>query len=104
MSRFTLVGASVLALGLLVGSCFGPAILGRQFSYRDAAHYYYPLYQRVEAEWNARRLPLWAREENGGVPLLGTPTAAVLYPGKLIYRVLPYPLAVRVYVVVHTLL
>jgi hypothetical protein len=104
MSRFTLVGASVLALGLLVGSCFGPAIAGRQFSYRDAAHFYYPLYQRVEAEWNAGRVPLWEPEENAGMPLLGNPTAAVLYPGKLIYRALPYPLAARVYVIAHTLL
>jgi hypothetical protein len=104
MARFSLVGASVLALGLLVGSCFGPAIAGRQFSYRDAAHFYYPLYQRVEAEWNAGRVPLWEPEENAGMPLLGNPTAAVLYPGKLIYRILPYPLAARVYVIAHTLL
>jgi hypothetical protein len=104
MSRFTLIGAGGAALVLLVWTCFGPAIEGRQFAYRDAAHFYYPLYERVEKEWNEGRWPLWEPEENAGMPLLGNPTAAVLYPGKLIYRALPYPLAARVYVIAHTLL
>ena len=95
------LGASVLGIGLLVGSFYGPAIAGRQFNYRDSAHYYYPLYQRVEADWNAGRVPLWEPEENGGMPLLGNPTAAVLYPGKLVYRILPYPLAARAYILLH---
>ena len=38
------------------------------------------------------------------MPLLGNPTAAVLYPGKLVFAMLPYPLAARLYVVVHTIL
>ena len=38
------------------------------------------------------------------MPLLGNPTAAVLYPGKVIYAVFPYPWAARLYVVAHTLL
>ncbi len=104
MSRLSLGLASLAALALLVGLCYGPAIAGGQFAFRDAAHYYYPLYQRVEAEWDAGRWPLWELEENAGMPLLGNPTAAVLYPGKVIYRVMPYPLAARVYVIVHTLL
>ncbi len=104
MPRLSFGLASLAALALLVGLCYGPAIAGGQFAFRDAAHYYYPLYQRVEAEWDAGRWPLWEREENGGMPLLGNPTAAVLYPGKVIYRVMPYPLAARVYIIAHTLL
>ena len=38
------------------------------------------------------------------MPLLGNPTAAVLYPGKLVFAILPYAWAARVYVVVHTAL
>ena len=38
------------------------------------------------------------------MPLLGNPTAAVLYPGKLLYAALPYPWAARLYIVAHTLL
>jgi hypothetical protein len=89
----------------LLYACYGNVLLrGRQFGYRDAAHFYYPLYQRVQDEWNAGRWPLWEPEENGGMPLLGNPTAAVLYPGKIVYAVLPYPWAARLYVVAHTLL
>jgi hypothetical protein len=89
----------------LLCACYGNVLLrGRQFGYRDAAHFYYPLYQRVQDEWNAGRWPLWEPEENGGMPLLGNPTAAVLYPGKIVYAVLPYPWAARLYVVAHTLL
>ncbi len=72
-------------------SCYAPALFGdRQFGYRDAAHYYYPLEQRVQEEWRAGRWPLWEPEENAGMPLLGNPTAAVFYPGKLVFAFLSY--------------
>jgi hypothetical protein len=95
------------ALGLLVvlGACFGGVLVrGEQFGFRDAAHHYYPLYLRVQQEWSAGRVPLWDPWQNGGTPLLGNPTAAVFYPGKLIYAALPYPWAVRLYVVAHVVL
>jgi hypothetical protein len=63
--------------------CFGKAINSRaQFGFRDAGHYYYPLYLRVQQEWQQGRWPLWEPEENSGMPLLGNPTAAVLYPAS----------------------
>lgn len=97
-----------LALGCVAGlfvACYGRAIFqGEQFAYRDAGDYYYPLHQRVQSEWNAGRWPLWEPEENGGMPLLGNPTAAVLYPGKLVFAVVDYPLAARLYIMGHTLL
>ena len=31
------------------------------------------------------------------MPLLGNPTAAVLYPGKLVFAVLPYPWAANLH-------
>jgi hypothetical protein len=90
--------------GLFV-ACYGRAIFrGEQFAYRDASYYYYPLHQRVQAEWDAGRWPLWEPEENSGMPLLGNPTAAVLYPGKLVFALVPYPLAARLYIMGHTLL
>ncbi|MGZ3316923.1 MAG: hypothetical protein ACXU95_06435 [Isosphaeraceae bacterium] len=85
--------------------CFGAALWGGgQFGYRDAGHFYYPLYQRVQAEWQQGRWPLWEPEENSGIPLLGNPTAAVLYPGKLIYALLPYAWAARLYIMAHVAL
>jgi hypothetical protein len=75
---------------------------GGQFAYRDAGLFYYPLYLRVQQEWSAGRLPLWNPGQNGGEPLLGNPMAAVLYPAKVIYAVLPYAWAARIYVIAHT--
>jgi hypothetical protein len=95
------VGGCLLALILV---CTGPVLFDdRQFSYRDAGEYYYPLYQRVQQEWQAGRWPLWEPEENGGMPLIGNPSAAVFYPGKILY-VLPYAWAARLYVIAHLLL
>jgi hypothetical protein len=99
----------VLTFFLIVGcfavpflASFGEALFhDGQFGYRDAGHFYYPLYQRVQAEWDAKRWPLWEPEENSGMPLLGNPTAAVLYPGKVIYALFPYAWAARLYVIAH---
>ena len=94
--------ACVVVLGIVV--FHGVLFSGEQFGFRDAGDFYYPLYERVQQEWRAGRIPLWEPEENGGTPLLGNPTAAVFYPGKLIYAALPYPWAARVYIIVHVLL
>src|ERR1043166_2293560 len=72
----SIMAGCLLALTLV---CFGPVLFqDRQFSYRDSGQFYYPLYQRVQREWEAGRWPLWEPEENGGMPLLGNPSAAVL--------------------------
>jgi hypothetical protein len=89
----------------LLTFAFGSVLFGGgQFAFRDAAHFYYPLYYRVQQEWSAGRLPLWEPGENGGNPLLGSPVAAVLYPGKALFFLVPYAWGVRLYVVAHELL
>jgi hypothetical protein len=96
---------AVFCLVILTLACFGPVLFrGMQFAYRDSGNFYYPLYLRVQQEWEAGRLPLWMPEENSGMPLLGNPTAAVLYPGKLVFAALPYPWAMRLYVLAHVAL
>jgi hypothetical protein len=98
----TLILACFCALFLC---CYAPALFqDRQFGFRDAGHFYYPLHARVQQEWNERRWPLWEPEENGGMPLLGNPTAAVLYPGKVVFALLPYSWAARIYIVAHSVL
>jgi hypothetical protein len=105
MRSFISVGLILVCFSALFLLCYAPALFfDRQFGYRDAVQFYYPLYERVQQEWNEGRWPLWEREENSGFPLLGNPTAAVLYPGKLIYAAMPYPWAARIYIVVHSAL
>jgi hypothetical protein len=94
----------VCALVLLI-VCFRAVLFdGQQFAYRDAGHFYYPLYLRVQQEWAAGRWPLWDPGENAGMPLLGMPMAAVLYPGKLVYALFSYPWATRLYTIAHVVL
>src|SRR4051812_13479261 len=105
MRRFWISLLVLACFVVLFVACYRRAIFaGEQFAFRDALHYYYPLYERVQKEWDAGRWPLWEPEENGGMPLLGNPTAAVLYPGKVIYGVLPYAWGARIYTVAHTML
>src|SRR3954454_7641144 len=95
-----------LACGLaLLLYCYRMVLFaGEQFGFRDAAHFYYPLHLRVQQEWAAGRWPLWDPGQNGGIPLLGYPMAAVLYRGKLLSARMPFPWASRLYVVAHTVL
>lgn len=95
----------IICLAALLLVCFHRVFFNdHQFAYRDAAHYYYPLYQRVQHEWDQGRWPLWEPEENSGMPLLGNPTAAVLYPGKIVYALFPYAWGARLYIVGHVVL
>jgi hypothetical protein len=104
MNRLVSLLGPVCALVLLL-YCFRAVLFGgAQFAYRDAAHFYYPLYRHVQNEWNAGRWPLWDPAQNAGVPLLGMPMAAVLYPGKLLFALLPYPWATRLYTLAHVAL
>lgn len=92
----------LLVLLLLFMACHGEALLpSRQYGFRDAAHFYYPLNQRVQMEWQAGRVPLWEPEENGGMPLLGNPTAAVFYPIKIVFFLFAYPFAAKAYILIH---
>jgi hypothetical protein len=93
------------SLALLVLACFGTVIFGGgQFAFRDATRFYYPLYYRIQENWSTGHLPLWEPGENGGKPVLGNAMAAVLYPGKLLFALLPYAWGMRFYIVAHELL
>jgi hypothetical protein len=101
----TVFGLAMASLALPLLAVFWPVLFrDYQFAFQDAGHYYYPLLQRVQQEWDAGRWPLWAPEASAGTPLLGNPTAAVLYPGKLDFFLLPYPWALRAYLVGHVAL
>ncbi len=97
--------AAMVGLVLLIVACHGAVLFdGMQYAFRDSAHFYYPLHWRVQQEWSAGRLPLWEPGSSGGAPILGSPMAAVLYPGKLVFALLPYAWGVRIYTVGHELL
>ncbi|MEE8451467.1 MAG: hypothetical protein V3R99_06105 [Thermoguttaceae bacterium] len=75
------------------------------FVFRDAAHYYYPLFELIRDQWAAGRVPLWNPYENLGMPLAADPTAGVFYPGKLIFALpLSYAWTYKLYIMAHLLL
>ncbi len=86
---------------------FGSVLDGhRSFAYRDAAQFYYPLFQWTAQEWSQGRIPLWNPHENCGVPIAANPTSSVFYPGKLIFAIpgLDFTAAYNWYVIGHVLL
>ncbi len=84
---------------------FGPACLPDQtLAFRDAAHYYAPLFRYVQSQWS-HGLPLWNPLEENGRPLLADPTASVLYPGKLVFAApWGFDVSYELYLVGHILL
>ena len=92
----------LLAWTIPLLAIFGPVLLlDRSFAFRDAAHYYGPLFRYVQGQWS-QGLPLWNPLEENGRPLLADATASVLYPGKLVLA-LPGTFAwnYRLYIVAH---
>ena len=90
----------------LIACTMSAALLGSgMFAFRDAAHFYYPLFQFTADEWAAGRVPLWDPYENLGMPLAANPAASVFYPGKLIFALpISYPWAYKIYIMAHLLL
>jgi len=94
------------ALPLLAVSLFfwRPLFTAENFVYRDAGHFYYPLYRIVAAQWEQGWWPLWNPYENGGTPLLANPAAAVLYPVRIAlfqWSGLDYSTAYKLYIIGH---
>lgn len=77
----------------------------RLFAFRDAAHFYYPLFQFIQDQWTAGRLPLVNPYENLGMPLAADAACSVFYPGKLIFFLpITYDAAYKIYIFAHVLL
>ncbi len=77
----------------------------RVVCYRDSAYLYLPLYHWIEEETQASGLPLWNPYEDFGYSPLADTSSALLYPGKLIFR-LPlgtYTYRYGLYLSVHLL-
>ena len=96
----------LLLSGALLVWLFAPALGGgSSFAFRDAVHYYHPLFQYIRQEWGAGRLPLWNPYENLWVPLVAENTSSVFYPGKLLFALpLAYTWLYNLYIVSHVAL
>ncbi|TWT39770.1 YfhO family protein [Blastopirellula retiformator] len=93
----------LIPLTALLVLFFGPAIFGSaSFVFRDAAHFYYPLFAFTQSVWGEGRIPMWNPYDGVGMPLLAEPSASVFYPGKLLFALpIAFPTALRLYVIGH---
>ncbi|MBA2115793.1 hypothetical protein [Bremerella alba] len=82
---------------------FGNAFAkNEQFLFRDAAHFYYPLFHEVTRQWKAGEVPLWSPFDGIGMPLAADATPSVFYPGKLLLLTpLGFNFGMRLVVVLH---
>ena len=97
--RFALVLVGLIALAY-------PDVLflGRSFVIRDFGYFGYPLahYHR-ESFWRGE-VPLWNPLSSNGLPFLAQWNTLVLYPGSLIYLLLPLPWSLSVFCLNHMFL
>ena len=94
-----------LAVGLFVLLVlvvfFDPLFLHRNFGGRDLLGYHLPIEKAVHDAYQRGRLPVWISEISGGRPLAANPNVGAFYPVRPLLSLFPFPLAMRIYPVVH---
>jgi hypothetical protein len=98
-ARQALPGA--LLVLLLCGVYSSPLFFRRNFAGRDLLAYNLPMEKAVHDAYARGRFPVWMPEVSGGRPLLPNPNAGALYPVRPLFALLPVPLAMRIFPVLH---
>jgi hypothetical protein len=91
-----------LFLAVVLGVLFWPVLSGKEsFFYRDYGVLGYPFvwFQR-ECFWRGE-LPLWNPYSNCGQPFLAQWGTMTLYPGSLLYLLLPLPWSLGLFCLLH---
>ncbi|MEP6995793.1 MAG: hypothetical protein ABI968_14820, partial [Acidobacteriota bacterium] len=73
----------------------------RSFGGRDLTVYNLSMEKSVHDSWARGRFPVWQSEISGGRPLMPNPNAGALYPVRALLASVPFPLAMRIYPVLH---
>src|ERR1041384_414234 len=92
---------ALFLIGLIAVSFPKVVFLGQNFVFRDFGVFGYPLayYHRLSF-WHGE-IPLWNPLNDCGVPFLAQWNTLALYPGSLIYLLLPLPWSVSVFCLAH---
>ena len=98
-------GRFAALLGLLIAATFFPVVAGlRTFVFTDSGLFADPVaYYHRESFWRGE-LPLWNPLSSCGMPFLAQWNTMTLYPGSLIYLLLPFPWSFGMFRLVHLLL
>jgi hypothetical protein len=95
-----LLSAALFAL-LVVAVYSNPVFLRRNFAGRDLSAYNLAMEKAVHDAYARNQLPVWMPHVSGGRPLLPNPNAGALYPVRPLLSRLNFPLAMRLYPILH---
>ena len=99
--RATTFGLAGLFLLLVVIVYSKPLFTRWNFGGRDLIAYNLPMEKAVHDAYARGRLPAWLPEVSGGRPLLPNPNAGALYPVRPLLALVPFPLAMRLFPLLH---
>ena len=87
---------------LLVLSVYAdPLLTPRIFVGRDLVPYGLPIEKATHDAFARGRLPAWNADVSGGRPLFPNPNAGPFYPLRPLLALVPFPLAMRLFPIVH---
>src|SRR5437016_883359 len=91
-----------LLLALFILAMFPDIILGgRTFIFRDFGLFGYPLAHHYRESFWRGEIPLWNSLSHCGIPFLAQWNTLVLYPGSLLYLLLPLDWSLGVFNLAH---
>jgi uncharacterized membrane protein YvlD (DUF360 family) len=91
-----------LLFALLVVAVYSPTLFTRRnFAGRDLLVYHLPIEKAVHDAYARGSLPVWISEISGGRPLAANPNVGAFYPIRPILALLPFPVAMRIFPVLH---
>src|SRR5215472_6023338 len=91
----------VLFLLLLLAAYANPLFMRRNFGERDLLGYHLPIERAVHDAYARGRWPVWIEEISGGRPLLANINVGALYPVRPLLSLVPFPVAMRMFPVLH---
>lgn len=101
---FTPKRFALLLLAFLLAAFPDICLLGKSFFFRDYAFFTSPLaFYHRECFWRGE-LPFWNGYHNLGQPFLAQWNTMALYPGSLVYLLLPLPWSLNLFCLAHLFL
>lgn len=100
-TAFERAAPAILFLALVAAVWADPLFFRRNFGGRDLLGYHLPVESAIHDAWGRGRLPTWFAEISGGRPLAANPNSGALYPVRPLLARVPFPLAMRLFPVVH---
>ncbi|HEY1250878.1 MAG TPA: hypothetical protein VGH97_06785 [Thermoanaerobaculia bacterium] len=98
---FAAARPALLFAGLILVLYADPLFVRRNFAGRDLNAYNLSMEKSVHDAWARGQWPVWSPLVSGGRPLLPNPNAGATYPVRLLISPIAFPLAFRIYPVLH---